>query len=369
MTALCTVLYIPMVDSKSLRLAHYFDDIFISTTYQSFLETVAIMRISKLLVPFGACIVCAAGIANTSYSIVDTFDYTNFFSEFTFFTGADPTAGFVDYQGAVSANQSGLAGFSNGAIYLGVDHKTNNPTGGRASVRVTSNKAYTKGLFIGDISHMPGGICGVWPAFWTFGPNWPNSGEIDIIEGVNMQQTDQITLHTSEGCSLGGNGSVPTSTLSTTNCYGNDGCSVGTANAFGYGAGFNLAGGGVYAMEWTSSAIEVYFFPRLLIPADITAGTPNPAGWGTPVASFSGSGCDIDSHFVNHNIVFDTTFCGDVSSLVSINSVLKSIRYTNVRLPTSGRAKSGPTVLVLPWLALAMHMCLKILRLLRRLTG
>jgi hypothetical protein len=67
-------------------------------------------------------------------------------------------------------------------------------------------------------------------------------------------------------------------------------------------------------MEWTSSAIEVYFFVRSAIPADITSGTPNPAGWGTPTASFSGSGtpgCNIDQHFTNHSIIFDTTFCGD----------------------------------------------------------
>lgn len=29
------------------------------------------------------------------------------------------------------------------------------------------------------------------------------------------------------------------------------------------------------------------------------------------MAAFSGNTCNIDEHFKNHNIVFDTTFCGD----------------------------------------------------------
>jgi beta-glucanase (GH16 family) len=291
-------------------------------------DPIITMRISHLLLPLGASVVCVAGIANGSYSLVDSYDVTNFFSEFTFFTGPDPTGGYVDYQGAVPANQSGLAGFSKGAVYLGVDHKTVNPAGGRNSVRVTSNKAYTHGLFIADIAHMPGGICGTWPAFWTFGPNWPNSGEIDIIEGVNAQQTNSITLHTSEGCSLNGTGSLAGSVLASSDCTGNNGCSFATANPLGYGAAFNAADGGVYAMEWTSSAIAVYFFPRALIPADISSGSPNPASWGTPVARFSGSGCDIDSKFKDNSIVFDTTFCGQVSSrspLLNLHLVLHFI--------------------------------------------
>lgn len=297
------------------------------------------MRISQLLLLLGASVVCVAGIANTSYSLVDNYDSTNFFNEFAFFTGPDPTAGFVDYQSAAAANQSGLAGFSNGAIYMGVDYKTMNPAAGRQSVRVTSNKAYNKGLIIADIAHMPGGICGTWPAFWTFGPDWPNSGEIDIIEGVNMQQTNAITLHTFPGCTIGSSGSLGSSTLDSTDCTGNDGCSFKTANPLGYGPAFNVAGGGVYAMEWTSSSISVYFFTRGLIPADITAGTPNPAGWGTPVARFSGGGCDLDAHFKDQNIVFDTTFCGEVSLLFPISRDAFLIRYANDQ--SSGQARSG----------------------------
>jgi len=274
------------------------------------------MHSRQTFLHIGALLSCAAGIARAQYSLVDNYDTSNFFNEFSFYSGTDPTNGFVDYQTATAANADGLAGFSSGGIYLGVDDTTLNPSGGRGSVRLSSNKAYTHGLFIADIAHMPGSICGVWPAFWTFGPNWPASGEIDIIEGVNQESVDTITLHTSAGCSVNTAGSAPGTTILTAdNCNaGTDastGCGVSTSNTNAYGNGFNSIGGGVYAMEWTSSSISVWFWPRGSIPSDITAETPNPTGWPTPMTVFTGNTCDIDQHFANHNIIFDTTFCGD----------------------------------------------------------
>jgi hypothetical protein len=32
-------------------------------------------------------------------------------------------------------------------------------------------------------------------AVWTLGPNWPNNGEIDIMEGVNQVTYNAATLH------------------------------------------------------------------------------------------------------------------------------------------------------------------------------
>jgi beta-glucanase (GH16 family) len=66
---------------------------------------------------------------------------------------------------------------------MGVDSLTTlDPSGpGRKSVRIESKKSWNHGLFIADIAHMPGGVCGTWPALWTLGPDWPYNGEIDII--------------------------------------------------------------------------------------------------------------------------------------------------------------------------------------------
>jgi hypothetical protein len=255
--------------------------------------------------------------AAASYGLVDTYNSNNFFSAFSFYTGGDPTHGFVNYQSQSSAQNQGLISTDNGQVYMGVDHTTYNPAGGRNSVRVSSNKAYTHGLFIADISHMPGSVCGVWPAFWLFGSNWPYQGEIDVIEGVNAAGTDQITLHTSSGCSINTAGSQGGTQLQNSNCNAdsaNTGCSATTTTGNAYGDAFNNNGGGVYAMQWESSGIYVWFFPRNNIPADIQNGSPVTGNWGTPVVAFNGgSGCNIDSHFANQNIVFDTTFCGDVS--------------------------------------------------------
>lgn len=255
--------------------------------------------------------------AAAQYELVATFDSSNFFDDFSFFTGADPTGGFVDYLDESAASAAGLINTNNGQIYLGVDYTTYDPADGRASVRLTSNSEWTHGLWIADIAHMPGSICGVWPAYWLFGPNWPDSGEIDVIEGVNLAGTDSITLHTSAGCSINIASSLSGTTLSNSNCNAGDastGCGVTTTTPNAYGNAFNDNGGGVYAMQWEASGVYVWFFPSDAIPADITDGAPATTDWGLPIVAFNGgSDCDIDDYFANLNIVFDTTFCGDVS--------------------------------------------------------
>jgi len=36
------------------------------------------------------------------------------------------------------------------------------------------------------------------------GPNWPNGGEIDIIEGANDIAPNLVTIHTTPGCTMEG---------------------------------------------------------------------------------------------------------------------------------------------------------------------
>jgi hypothetical protein len=89
----------------------------------------------------------------------------------------------------------------------------------------------------------------------------------------------------------------------------NAGCSIKHPSTKSYGAGLNQNGGGVYATQWNSDAISVYFFPRGSIPADVLSDNPNPSTWGKPAAKFAGA-CDIDKMFAEQKIIIDTTFCG-----------------------------------------------------------
>jgi hypothetical protein len=133
---------------------------------------------------------------------------------------------------------------------------TQQVTGNRKSVRIHSNYVFNGGLVIMDAVHMPYG-CGTWPAFWSNGPEWPNNGEIDILEGVNGYTQNQASLHTRAGCTIpaeyGSSGVLAGTGADALNCdanvTGNQGCGQRSSQANNYGKPFNDNGGGVYASK------------------------------------------------------------------------------------------------------------------------
>lgn len=154
-------------------------------------------------------------------------------------------------------------------------------------------------------------------SFWMVGPQWPSGGEIDILEGVNEQTNNGMTLHTAPNCKIGPDTSIFAGEITTPNCdveakdqFKNAGCSIEHPSKNSYGAGLNAIGGGVYATQWTSESISVWYFPRDSIPKDVLGEAPNPDGWGIPAAKFMG-GCDIENMFKEQQIIFNTAFCGD----------------------------------------------------------
>lgn len=104
---------------------------------------------------------------------------------------------YLDYETALDEGLIAVGG--DGTAYLGVDSSTVlNPNGavGRASVRIETKTLYNKGLFILDATNMPGGVCGTWPAWWSYGPDWPVGGSVDILEGVNSATVNTMSMQT-----------------------------------------------------------------------------------------------------------------------------------------------------------------------------
>ncbi|KAM5537516.1 hypothetical protein V8D89_008843 [Ganoderma adspersum] len=258
----------------------------------------------------------------------DSYSGKSFLSGFNHMTIADPTHGRVNYVSQATALKKNITFAKGDTLILRADHTTKLSASGpgRDSFRLMSKKTYTNHVSVWNVRHMPRG-CGTWPALWEFGANWPAQGEIDVVEGVNGHGTNQMTLHTTAGCSMGSGRKMTGSTVQA-NCdvaaNGNTGCAVLDKNSKSYGLAFNNNGGGFYAMERSNSGVKVWFWPRhdKSIPADVAKGstTVNTDKWGTPSAHFPSTSCNMAQHFGPHNIVINLSLCGDWAGQQSIYS-------------------------------------------------
>jgi len=259
-------------------------------------------------------------VLGASYTQSDSHSGTGFLQSFSYQAIADPTHGRVNYVDASTAAADNLTYASANHFVLRADSWTVlDPNGpGRNSVRIQSNKQYTTSVMIFNILHMPQG-CGTWPAVWTVGEDWPNNGELDILEGVNDQGPNQATLHTSPGCTMPASRAEkgnPALNDCNTNVNSNAGCGVKFVDTRSYGPTFNANGGGWYAAERTDAGINVWFWSRsdTTVPSQVSGGSTSidTSTWGEPTAYFpTNSGCNIASKFGPQNIVINLTFCGD----------------------------------------------------------
>lgn len=267
-------------------------------------------------------------IARTSkFKLQDKYQGQTFFDGWDFFTGPDPTHGNVIYEPKENAQDLAYVQ-PDGTAVLKVDNTTNvAPGGNRRSVRITSKASYNGALVIADFWKFAHGPT-VWPAFWAVGPGWPNGGEIDIVEFVNEYTTNQNTLHTGTNGVCNSNPNVGplyksangttaksfTGSLISTQCLSSGSNNNGCAFTDGEGSAghpFNVAAGGVFATLWDDSQIVIWRFERDQIPQDIQDGDPNPDNWGTPVALWTDSSCNIAASFKDLSLVINITLCGD----------------------------------------------------------
>ena len=233
----------------------------------------------------------------------------------------DPTNGCVNY---VKNNDLGLVSVdSNDKLKIRVS-PTVNPNGFRSAVRITTesvdlSKSYNGGVFVIDVDHIPEGNS-VWPAFWMFGPNWPSSGEIDIIEQCNSYDfttsINQVALHTKKGCFLNIHGKL-------VDCSSPVGATIKFKEENSFGYGFNRNGGGVFVTEWIfNGRIKFWFFPRNKIPSNINDSMEffDTSILGKPSAVFPES----TGYFKNQNLVINTTLCGDWAGKIFTDAKYKT---------------------------------------------
>lgn len=127
-----------------------------------------------------------------------------------------------------------------------------------------------------------------------------------------MAQKPSLITHSrirSSNCLLPAVSDAFTGTQEITDCSTDTGCNYIPGSADDpatYGDDFNAVGGGVYALQRTSTSIGVWHFPRSGIPQDIINKAPDPSRWGKPTALFGTSSCDISTHFTNMSIVVNT---------------------------------------------------------------
>lgn len=273
-----------------------------------------------------------------AYELVNSYAGESLLSGFNWINYPDPSNGFVAYQNQEDALGKGLYSIDpdTNVVRLGVDSTNRYDLDeGRPSIRIESKESYEKGLFIADFLHMPPSECGVWPAFWAFGSDWPEGGELDIIEGANLAYTNIMSGHTADGCFLS-----PSDAGRFTGERRNLDCAIGDNNVgcgynppasdtSSYGDGFNAVGGGVYAVQWNNEFLSVWHFPRGSIPEDIDAKVPDPSGWGLPQAVFGGADCDVNEYYNNMNLVLNINFCGDYAG-----STWNDFKTCNDKAPT-----------------------------------
>ncbi|KIJ18732.1 glycoside hydrolase family 16 protein [Paxillus involutus ATCC 200175] len=291
------------------------------------------MRPTYLLIPLS--ILAEATFAQSLQSLTDqyvlntSFVGSEFFQGFTWQDIDDPTHGYVNYVDKETAVERNLSYATQDTFIMRADDWSVVEPGarGRDSVRLQSQNAYGDGFYVLDITHMPAG-CATWPAWWTLsqlGP-WPQGGEIDIIEGVNLGPSNLGSLHTTANCTMPQYRPQKGTTVSTicdTAFNYNQGCGTTFIEPNSYGAAFNQAGGGYYMMERRADkGISMWFFPRSNCPRTLLGGEPDvdavSASFMPDVFFPTHQNCDYESHFNEHNIVFDLTFCGDWAGASSV---------------------------------------------------
>jgi len=254
--------------------------------------------------------------ASSQYNLAKDHSGATFFDAWDYYGYWDNlTSGNVEFLDQANATSQKLAYISpQGTAIIKVDNTTNVPTGGdRNSIRIASQELYPIGsLWVVDLLHIPYG-CSVWPSVWTTGLPWPDYGELDLLEGVNLMQYNQMVVHTTPGCTKT-DPPDQTGMSDDTDCSTPSGCIVLEEQPNSYGANFAQAGGGVFAAQLDVTGVNMWFWSRPNVPASIShANSSSPldiSAWGNPSSAYPSSTCNISEYFGAQRLTIDITLCG-----------------------------------------------------------
>jgi hypothetical protein len=255
----------------------------------------------------------------------------HFVESFEFFDGPDPTYGHVKYLNR-SDSQSHVPRplvdiderSGHAFLYAEPSHNVSEPP---RSLRLESRlKLEKNSLLIGDFRHLPD-LCGSWPAFWLLGEEpWPRNGEVDIVENVGgelaiVNEQTHTALHTEQSCHVGqerethfmNHGFFFKKDCAWKWGKNAEGCTVLRMDRHSFGTKFNERKGGAYAVLWTDSFFEMWFWTRPKVPRDVKNGIVSVESmkkWGLPYARFNLGNLCSPNHFRNMSIIMNTAFCG-----------------------------------------------------------
>ncbi|EJD43362.1 hypothetical protein AURDEDRAFT_114715 [Auricularia subglabra TFB-10046 SS5] len=256
-------------------------------------------------------------LANAAgYSFVKQYHGADFFNDWDFYGSWDNlTLGDTNWVNSSVAWNNRLVSINDaGNVVIGVDQGNVPWNLKRDAVRITTRDSFNLGtLLLFDVYHIPWG-CGVWPSIWTMGPNWPQGGEIDIIEGINKQPANQIAVHTVPGCTHDSN-AWQSGESGTADCSAPAGCTVKQTDPSqpSFGDTFATAGGGIWAVQFDIQGVFIWFWTRAQVPPQLynVKAPIDMSSWGQPVAAFPSTTCSMTEFFAPQKIVIDTTFCGN----------------------------------------------------------
>jgi len=257
-----------------------------------------------------------------------------FFDVFDFIAGLGSTHGAEQYVSRDDALNKSLAQAYESHAIIKVGNK--DWMYKRQSVKVQTKKSWTYFLAAMHFTHTPYG-CSTWPGFWMMstaaGVQWPNGGELDIMEyandvaaGSSMHVGDQdkcqlnSTLLNKPSCPQFHDFDSPNYDCVTS--YFGSSRKLGCAPNSVIKPGVVWSGQpGVIAAEWTESYVKVFFIPEASIPLDLVADEPKPDTWDQWVISYfplasseklnPGSCPSPEKVLTQQALVLNIALCGD----------------------------------------------------------